>query len=706
MRRRVLLVLGLLALLGGIGVAWWLLRTPSSTAPEGPVTLDSLTASGTMLPEARPWYPPELVAVVNVRDDLRSGRGREEVTCAATSPDGRWIATSDGADIYLWDPKTLRAAAVLRRERSVPWLPYGYLALNGITKGLCALALSPDGKLLAAGGHNDGAVQLWDLSHEPYRVRAPINGLASPAKYLLFHPDGKSLLTLEVNGMLRAWTGLEGQPTEAPPPVKLAGVTAMAYADDGQALALGDKTGHLHYDRLAGGQWVEKADLLLPRPPNTVGGLVCAIAFAPDGRSFAVSGSTVSVWSTAAMPPRLLTQLEAHTGNDHGLFFSRDGRQLVVLSGPNYSSLVWQRDGDRFTKRFPDPKSFSYPGFSKAAALTTDGETLVLDGGLFEPLAAWDIGGSRPVKRADLFHQAQRVVQAVRFAPDGRSLFVSEAGDFWLEGFHSGFFSRWDLAQGKAEHPLWGKKGFYKAARYFGGIVSPDCRSVVAIHTPGVELYEIDGGRLRDDPKPGAGAKRTLISPLRFRDPVFSPDSRFLAAGYVVRDLTPGKKSEYFGESKVSALTFAPDSKTLATWAPGGTLQLWECGEGPPRLLRSWKVDPPNYPRAAFGPNGQSLVLVGEDAVVRSWDLTQDPPRSTAFARKHTDVIHAVAFAPGETKLATAGEDGRVVVWTPQGEVLKEWQLSGPICDVSFAPDGRHLATANAEGTVFVLRLP
>ena len=99
-------------------------------------------------------------------------------------------------------------------------------------------------------------------------------------------------------------------------------------------------------------------------------------------------------------------------------------------------------------------------------------------------------------------------------------------------------------------------------------------------------------------------------------------------------------------------------------------------------------------------------MLVGEDGVVRSWDLTQDPPRSTAFVKKHTDAIHAVAFAPGETKLATAGEDGRVVVWTPQGEVLKEWQLSGPVYDVSFASDGRHLATANAEGTAFVLRLP
>jgi WD40 repeat protein len=584
-------------------------------------------------------------------------------------------------------------------DRSLPWLPRDRV----FERGLRVLAFSPDGKLLAAGGHEEGTVQLWDLSHEPYRIRATIKGLASTAKNLLFLPDGKSLLTLDQNGTLRAWTGLEGQPTEAPVPVKLTGVTAMACAANGQALALGDKTGHLHYYGLEGGQWVEKADRWLS-PQKEVNGVVYApgpvyaIAFAPDGRSIAVasSGRTVGVWSTAAMPPRLLTQLEAGTGNDHGLFFSRDGRQLVCLSN---TPIVWQRDGDRFKSRFPEPKSFRA---NAHAALTTDGETLVLDGAVFvEPLAAWDIRGSRPVKRAELFHNCY-AIQAVRFAPDGRSLFVTESGSRFdiLSGFQSNYFTRWDLTQSK------GRKGYYKkAARYFGGIVSPDCRSVVACDGEGVVLMAIDGDHLRDDPATGASIK-TLITPLRFRDPVFSPDSRFLATWYAFRDLTPSKKTEYFGDGKVVALAFAPDSKTLATRTPEGTVQLWECGEGAPRLLRSWKGDPPDYSRAAFGPNGQSLVLAGEDFVVRSWDLTQNPPHSTAFVKKHTDAIYAVAFAPGETKLATAGADGWVVVWTPQGEVLKEWQLSGPVYDVSFASDGRHLATANAEGTVFVLRLP
>jgi hypothetical protein len=35
----------------------------------------------------------------------------------------------------------------------------------------------------------------------------------------------------------------------------------------------------------------------------------------------------------------------------------------------------------------------------------------------------------------------------------------------------------------------------------------------------------------------------------------------------------------------------------------------------------------------------------------------------------------------------------------------REWTLPGVVHDVAFAPDGRHLATANGNGSVYILRL-
>ena len=36
---------------------------------------------------------------------------------------------------------------------------------------------------------------------------------------------------------------------------------------------------------------------------------------------------------------------------------------------------------------------------------------------------------------------------------------------------------------------------------------------------------------------------------------------------------------------------------------------------------------------------------------------------------------------------------------------LHEWQIRGPIQGLAFAADGRHLASANGNGTVYILRI-
>jgi WD40 repeat protein len=62
-------------------------------------------------------------------------------------------------------------------------------------------------------------------------------------------------------------------------------------------------------------------------------------------------------------------------------------------------------------------------------------------------------------------------------------------------------------------------------------------------------------------------------------------------------------------------------------------------------------------------------------------------------------------FSIGEG-IASAGRDGRIIVWdVAAGDKFREWHLPGPVWDIAFAADGRHLATANGNGTVYVLRL-
>jgi formylglycine-generating enzyme required for sulfatase activity len=72
----------------------------------------------------------------------------------------------------------------------------------------------------------------------------------------------------------------------------------------------------------------------------------------------------------------------------------------------------------------------------------------------------------------------------------------------------------------------------------------------------------------------------------------------------------------------------------------------------------------------------------------------------------HTGDLQGLAVSPDGKALVSAALDGRVMLWDPAtGAKLREWQLPGPVHAVAFANDGRHLATANGNGTVYILRI-
>ena len=65
-----------------------------------------------------------------------------------------------------------------------------------------------------------------------------------------------------------------------------------------------------------------------------------------------------------------------------------------------------------------------------------------------------------------------------------------------------------------------------------------------------------------------------------------------------------------------------------------------------------------------------------------------------------------MAFAPDGATLASAGLDGRLILWdVAQQSKVREWHLPGLVQAVGFAPDARHLAIANYNDTVYILRL-
>jgi WD40 repeat protein len=90
---------------------------------------------------------------------------------------------------------------------------------------------------------------------------------------------------------------------------------------------------------------------------------------------------------------------------------------------------------------------------------------------------------------------------------------------------------------------------------------------------------------------------------------------------------------------------------------------------------------------------------------VRVWDTaTRHPPVLLPLGLK--EEICLVAFTPDGAALTAVSADGQVVRWDrTAGRQAYAVRLPGTVYGAALAADGRHLATANANNTVYILRL-
>jgi WD40 repeat protein len=190
---------------------------------------------------------------------LLEGHGRE-VYSVAFSPDSRLLASggSDGR-VQLWELPAGRAGRTLSghgdavygvafgagaslysagRDRAIlEWdLASGQPApLARLPEAIHALAVSPDGQLLAA-GCGDATVRLFDLaSRRP--SGAPLLGHQHWVLSVAFSPDGTTLASGSSDGMVRLWDPRRRRPLGPPLMGHTDWVQAVAFSPDGKTLA-------------------------------------------------------------------------------------------------------------------------------------------------------------------------------------------------------------------------------------------------------------------------------------------------------------------------------------------------------------------------------------------------------------------------------------------------------------------------------------
>lgn len=243
------------------------------------------------------------------------------VSGLAFTPDGKWLASSSwDQTVRLWDTQTGRAGAAYQGFiddlNANNWLydlaispdgaavaaagEDGYLGkvwlfnagsasspatLEG-TPIFQTVALSPDGRLIAAGDLN-GAVTVWDVATQQQVavLNLPADRTSmQAAKRLAFSPDSKYLAEATDGGAVRVWD----IDTRAPRFVLAAPAAAVAFSPDDRLLAaLGDTL--KIFDATSGAQLAD-----LPQPA-----LAADMVFTPDGSTIAVAydDGVVRLWS-------------------------------------------------------------------------------------------------------------------------------------------------------------------------------------------------------------------------------------------------------------------------------------------------------------------------------------------------------------------------------------------------------------------------
>ena len=454
-------------------------RLPDRDAPDddGAVASMAFTRDGS-----------RLVVVVTGESDMLSVRLRDAMTLAPAgpavrpegfagafvgsyyqtpgfglTPDGESVViASDADELVRWN---LRSGKPTRRLK--------------IGTGPHALALSPDASTIAVG--IERGIQLVDTHSGA--VRTASGALGGAATWLLFSPDGRTVVSTGLDGRVALWDAraatlretLRGhsravqQPAFSPD-----GETLYTVSHDGTAIAW-----DIGGERGLGRQFTFTRE----RTADQSGFDGHPGSFSPDGRLMALGlrEQGIRLWDTSDLTPNGPPLLETG-GEVWALDFARDGRRLaavtvegrVTLWDVESRSLLW------------GPLTVS-PGAVVGVSISPDGKLVAT--------AAEDGVTLRDARNGDVVDAIGVGVRAgdVAFSPDGSTLaFVHE---------HGGDAEIWDVARRSriATLPVRSGKSYYAIA------FSPDGRTLAtgSLDDPLVRVWDVRTRKLIARARPG-----------------------------------------------------------------------------------------------------------------------------------------------------------------------------------------------------------
>ena len=580
------------------------------------------------------------------------------------------------------------------------------------------LVLSLDGKLVAWTNRGADGVTVADVDTGRELERLHRTGKKGTAPSFAFSPDGKSLATAGNDSTVRLWDLSTGQETLR---AEVKSVDRCFFSPDGRVLAvLGGGFAGLRLIDVGPGR--KTTGKLLPFP--AVRPAPHAVAFSPDGELLAgADDNLVRLWNVSN--GKEVRRLAWEGRKAYAVGFARDGRTLAAAAADGTVS-VWAVATGRQQREFTLP--FKLPELPPA--LAQRGGRQMPPGNLlaFAPNLRWLAAtpGGKAIRLADML--AGKEVAPFAEQPEVNSLTCAYSPDSKLLAT-PGSDNRLLLWQARTGRLL--RTVAQTPGKVFWLTFTPDGKGILTIcyerptALPTLTEWDVATGKQQRQAGvkmwPGAVA--------------LSPDGRLLAWGEpndvryrsdlkskaetVLIDRATGKEVRRLDDQKVYApqdLTFSPDSATLASVAPDGTIRLWEAATG--KLLRRMQTGGHEglYYRLRFLPDGRTLLSLSMNydrgghiqSRLIEWDVATGQRRSERAGP--ADVYWCLALSPDGKFLAWGGKpwagspDDRVELWDiAAGRVRRLFRglPSGPNM-LRFSPDGKTLASGSNDDTILI----
>lgn len=629
-------------------------------------------------PQADTKPPPEVkrVRVDRYGDALPEGaklrlgtvrlRQGQPTYDAVFTPDGKTAIVGDGGGgIVFWDVATAREVRRLQHAQNV----------------ISALAITPDGKKLAAG--QGQIVDLWDIaSGKMLQHKVTNKGTISK---LLFTPDGKTLAIADGTPTITVWDIANNKQRH-----ELKGhkgdVACIAISPDGKTLASGSwRDGHIRLWDLASGK--EKfrfvahekdvysvafspdgktlvsggnaADhLFTPRPPSfrfwdaATGAKIreipdhypLAFAYFPDGKTIAGIESNRKLQTYDVQTGKVLREYDAPPRIMTKVVISPDGKVLATLWGAANTFDLWDATRGRLLHSFE-----GHQGGVGALAFAADDQTLFSADGTTDRclLTAWNT--TTGALRGRFGTQSDRG-HALALSPDGKRLAIGSADSLKL----------WDPATQKevrSYNPYWFGRGAGRPVLSVSW--SADGKRLASRTAPDmiIRVWDVAADRQLRAIETGTNWPSEIA---------LSPDGSVVATGGEPNQgirrwsVADGKELPPLvaSQGRVQTLAFSPDGSTLASGEEQGHIHLWNAATG--RLQRGWNTKT-GFLRLAFSRDGRTLATGHEDNTVRLWEVATGAERACFVG--HRGPAASVAFSHDGRTLASGSGDTTILLW-------------------------------------------